>query len=87
MDAYELALMQSELNKCLGPIVRVYRTNNFIYPFITGMDNKKQIGDRIKLTEISRQQEEEENEECRIFAAAKRKMARLRMEKERQLHE
>ncbi|XP_067938242.1 cilia- and flagella- associated protein 210-like [Watersipora subatra] len=51
-----------------------------------GLDNKKQIADREKLLEIERQQEEEENEECRIFAAAKRKMAKLRMEKERQLH-
>lgn len=52
-----------------------------------GMDNKKQIVDRNKLAEIEKQQEEEENEECRIFAAAKRKMVKLRMEKERQLHQ
>lgn len=54
---------------------------------LTGLDNKKQIGDRQKLLEIEQQQLEEENEECRVFAAAKRKMAKLRMEKERQLHE
>ena len=54
--------------------------------FIVGLDNKKQISDRQKLLEIEKQQEEEEDDECRIFAAAKRKMAKLRMEKERQLH-
>jgi len=52
-----------------------------------GIDNKKQISDRQKLQEIENQQKEEEDEECRIFAAAKRKMAKLRMEKERQLHQ
>ena len=30
---------------------------------------------------------QEEDEECRIFAAAKRKMMKLRAEKERQLHQ
>ena len=54
---------------------------------IAGIDNKKQISDRQKLQEIENQQREEEDEECRIFAAAKRKMAKLRMEKEKQLHE
>ena len=29
---------------------------------------------------------QEENEECRIFAAAKRKMMRLRAEKEREIY-
>lgn len=51
-----------------------------------GEDNKKQISDRVKLLEIEQQQEEAENDECRIFAAAKRKMVKLRMEKEKQLH-
>ena len=30
---------------------------------------------------------QEEDEECRLFAAAKRKMIKMRMEKERQLRE
>lgn len=30
---------------------------------------------------------QEEDEECRIFAAAKRKMMKLRAEKEQQIHE
>jgi len=54
---------------------------------ILGQDNKKQIADRQKLLEIEQQQMEEEDNECRIFAAAKRKMVKLRMEKEKQLHE
>ena len=29
---------------------------------------------------------QEEDEECRIFAAAKRKMTKLRIEKEREIH-
>lgn len=57
-----------------------------VWNLFAGIDNKKQISDRQKLSEIEKQHMEEEDDECRIFAAAKRKMAKLRMEKERQLH-
>ncbi|KAH3715195.1 cilia- and flagella- associated protein 210-like [Dreissena polymorpha] len=49
-------------------------------------DNRKQIGERVALKKLQENQEDEEDEECRIFAAAKRKMMRLRAEKEKQLH-
>ncbi|CAH1789509.1 unnamed protein product [Owenia fusiformis] len=49
-------------------------------------DNVKRIGDVRKMKEIHRLQEEEEDEECRIFAAAKRKMMKLRTQKEKMLH-
>ncbi|KAK3592985.1 hypothetical protein CHS0354_023210 [Potamilus streckersoni] len=50
-------------------------------------DNRKQIIERSTLKQMQNQQEEEEDEECRIFAAAKRKMMRLRAEKEKYIHE
>ncbi len=50
-------------------------------------DNVKQIEDVARMRQINVRQEEEEDDECRIFAAAKRKMMKLRSEKERQLHE
>lgn len=49
------------------------------------MDNMQQIQDVHKMKELKGVQEEEENEECRIFAAAKRKMMRMRTEKEKQI--
>jgi len=49
-------------------------------------DNLRQIDDVHRIREIQKMQEEEEDEECRIFAAAKRKMMKLRAEKEKQLH-
>ncbi|KAK2148070.1 hypothetical protein LSH36_518g02010 [Paralvinella palmiformis] len=49
-------------------------------------DNLKQIEDVEKMRHVLKQQDEEEDEECRIFAAAKRKMMKLRLEKEKQLH-
>lgn len=49
-------------------------------------DNLKQIEDVEKMRNVLKQQDEEEDEECRIFATAKRKMMKLRLEKEKQLH-
>lgn len=49
-------------------------------------DNRKQIKERDALKKLQENQEDEEDEECRVFAAAKRKMMRLRAEKEKQLH-
>jgi len=49
-------------------------------------DNQRQIDERIALRKLQENQEDEEDEECRIFAAAKRKMMKLRSEKEKQLH-
>lgn len=49
-------------------------------------DNLLQIADVRQMKEIQKMQDEEENEECRIFAAAKRKMMGLRAAKEKQLH-
>ncbi|ELU10324.1 hypothetical protein CAPTEDRAFT_176680 [Capitella teleta] len=48
-------------------------------------DNRRQIADVEKMREYTKAHEEEEDEECRIFAAAKRKMMKLRAEKEREL--
>ncbi|XP_013402738.1 coiled-coil domain-containing protein 173-like [Lingula anatina] len=48
--------------------------------------NVKRIEDVKKMREIQQEIEEEEDEECRIFAAAKRKMMKLRVEKEKLLH-
>ncbi|XP_062566128.1 cilia- and flagella- associated protein 210-like [Saccostrea cucullata] len=48
--------------------------------------NMDQIKDRKMIKQVMEQQEEEEDEECRIFAAAKRKMMKLRAEKEQQIH-
>lgn len=50
-------------------------------------DNVAQINDRRVIKKVMEQQEDEEDEECRIFAAAKRKMMKLRAEKEQQIHE
>ncbi|XP_074659514.1 cilia- and flagella- associated protein 210-like [Tubulanus polymorphus] len=49
-------------------------------------DNLRQINDVKRMKEVQRQQEEEEDEECRIFGAAKRKMMKLRAEKEKNLY-
>ncbi|KAL8621417.1 hypothetical protein ACOMHN_048217 [Nucella lapillus] len=49
-------------------------------------DNQQQIHDVHKMKQLREVQEEEENEECRVFAAAKRKMTRLRAEKEREIY-
>lgn len=50
------------------------------------VDNMKQIRDRDAIRNMQKQQEEDEDEECRIFAAAKRKMMKLRAEKELEIH-
>ncbi|XP_076461037.1 cilia- and flagella- associated protein 210-like [Babylonia areolata] len=49
-------------------------------------ENQQQIQDVQKMKQLRDVQEEEENEECRIFAAAKRKMMRLRAEKEKEIY-
>ncbi|KAL4222019.1 hypothetical protein ACF0H5_018064 [Mactra antiquata] len=49
-------------------------------------DNRQQMQERSALKKLQENQEDEEDEECRVFAAAKRKMMRLRAEKEKQLH-
>ncbi|XP_060553680.1 cilia- and flagella- associated protein 210-like [Ruditapes philippinarum] len=49
-------------------------------------DNRKQIMERTALKKLQENQEDEEDEECRVFAAAKRKMMKLRAEKEKHLH-
>lgn len=49
-------------------------------------DNRQQIQERAALKKLQENQEDEEDEECRVFAAAKRKMMKLRAEKEKQLH-
>ncbi|XP_060066979.1 cilia- and flagella- associated protein 210-like [Ylistrum balloti] len=49
-------------------------------------DNMAQIESIKRMKQIQIQQEEEEDEECRIFAAAKRKMMKLRAEKESEIH-
>ncbi|XP_052817279.1 cilia- and flagella- associated protein 210-like [Mya arenaria] len=49
-------------------------------------ENRRQIQERIALRKLQENQEDEEDEECRVFAAAKRKMMKLRAEKEKQLH-
>lgn len=49
-------------------------------------DNQQQIQDVQKMKQLREVQEEEENEECRIFAAAKRKMMRLRAQKEKEIY-
>ncbi|KAK3104153.1 hypothetical protein FSP39_024871 [Pinctada imbricata] len=49
-------------------------------------DNMNQIQDKATIKKVLDQQEEDEDEECRIFAAAKRKMMKLRAEKEREIH-
>lgn len=43
------------------------------------------VSDRDLIRSCERQQEEEEEEEIRIFAAAKKKMTKLRKERERDL--
>nr|KAG5693818.1 hypothetical protein BaRGS_004426 [Batillaria attramentaria] len=49
-------------------------------------ENHQQIKDVKKMKQLQDLQEDEEDEECRIFAAAKRKMMRLRAEKEREMY-
>lgn len=49
-------------------------------------DNLKRIEERTALRKLQENQEDEEDEECRVFAAAKRKMMKLRAEKEKELH-
>lgn len=49
-------------------------------------DNLRQINDVHRIRDIQQMQEDEEDEECRIFAAAKRKMMKLRATKEKELH-
>lgn len=50
-------------------------------------DNLKQIADVRRMKEVQKLLDEEEDEDCRVFAAAKKKMMRLRAEKEREIHE
>ena len=50
-------------------------------------ENLRQIEDVKRMQAIQALQDQEEDEKCRIFAAAKKKMMRLRAEKERELHE
>lgn len=50
-------------------------------------ENLRQIADCKKMREVQRLQEEADEEDCRLFAAGKRKMLKLRQERERQLHE
>ncbi|PAA49695.1 hypothetical protein BOX15_Mlig017876g2 [Macrostomum lignano] len=50
-------------------------------------DNLKQIADVRRMKDVQRLFDEEEDEDCRVFAAAKKKMMRLRAEKEREIHE
>jgi len=50
-------------------------------------ENLRQIDDVHRIRDIEKRHEEEEDEECRIFAAAKRKMMKLRSTKEKQLHQ
>ncbi|KAI8793239.1 cilia- and flagella- associated protein 210-like [Biomphalaria glabrata] len=50
-------------------------------------ENMKQIQDVEKMKILQQKQEEEEDEECRIFAAAKRKMMKLRVQKEQEIHD
>lgn len=49
-------------------------------------ENQQQIQNVRKMKQLQDLQAEEEDEECRIFASAKRKMMRLRAEKEREMH-
>lgn len=48
--------------------------------------NRTQLANNEVARQANAQQEEEEDEECRIFAAAKRKMTKMRIEKEREIH-
>ena len=50
-------------------------------------ENKKQQDDLKNIRDIQVQQEMEEDEESRIFAAAKRKMMQLRAKREKEMHE
>ncbi|KAH9520065.1 hypothetical protein Btru_059855 [Bulinus truncatus] len=49
--------------------------------------NMMQIQDVEKMKLLQQKQDEEEDEECRIFAAAKRKMMKLRAQKEQEIHD
>ncbi|XP_005104825.1 coiled-coil domain-containing protein 173 isoform X2 [Aplysia californica] len=49
-------------------------------------ENVQQIQDVEKMKILQERQDEEEDEECRVFAAAKRKMMKLRAQKEQDIH-
>merc|ERR1712154_519929 len=49
-------------------------------------ENVKQIQDVEKMKILQERQDEEEDEECRVFAAAKKKMMKLRAQKEQDIH-
>uniref|UniRef100_A0A0B6YQ31 Trichohyalin-plectin-homology domain-containing protein n=1 Tax=Arion vulgaris TaxID=1028688 RepID=A0A0B6YQ31_9EUPU len=49
-------------------------------------ENLQQIEDMKKIKQLQEEQEEEDDDECRVFAVAKRKMMKLRVEKEIDLH-
>lgn len=49
-------------------------------------ENMRQIDDVKRMRKINRDLEDEEDDECRIFANAKRKMMILRSDKEKELH-
>ncbi|RUS71231.1 hypothetical protein EGW08_021012 [Elysia chlorotica] len=49
-------------------------------------ENMQQIHDVEKMKILQQRQDEEEDEECRVFAAAKRKMMKLRAQKEQDIH-
>lgn len=49
-------------------------------------ENVQQIQDVEKMKILQERQDDEEDEECRVFAAAKKKMMKLRAEKEQDIH-
>lgn len=49
-------------------------------------ENVQQIQDVEKMKILQERQDEEEDEECRVFAAAKKKMMKLRAQKEQDIH-
>lgn len=49
-------------------------------------ENMQQIKDVEKMKILQERQDEEEDEECRVFAAAKKKMMKLRAQKEKEIH-
>jgi len=49
-------------------------------------ENLQQIKDVEKMKILQERQDDEEDEECRVFAAAKKKMMKLRGEKEQEIH-
>ncbi|PVD29918.1 hypothetical protein C0Q70_09177 [Pomacea canaliculata] len=52
----------------------------------TNHENTRQIEDVKKMNDLKAMREEEEDEECRIFAAAKRKMMKLSSEREKEIY-